>query len=292
LDRKEISFDIGDRKIFIHTQHTQTIKICTTANSRGEYKKYYRISPGNVINNENFDSLKNSDSLTDLEDIIIKNFKGKREKTREYKPTIIKPSYNPSGDTELERIKQEVEKAIDLFIDEFIKTPYLHRVEHSIHTQLFHIMMGNSYLSQQVVLGDGKTKTSLVHKEWPWPIKDKIRRATFDFAVLTQDYLDKDCRSIKEFHKGASCPPIIIEIGLDYGYGHLKKDNDKLIKFLNQGYIGYLIHLERKGNKKSNIENVITKPTQPTKGGIIKTAYALITDKINRCKHINDVSIV
>lgn len=86
--------------------------------------------------------------------------------------------------------------------------------------------------------------------------------------------------------------PIIIEIGLDYGYEHLKKDNDKLIKFLKQGYNGYLIHLERKGNKKSDIENIITKPTQPTNGGIIKTACALITDKIKRYKHINDVSIV
>lgn len=108
------------------------------------------ISPSNIVN---------------LEDIIIENFKGKREKNREYKQTIITPKYNPSEDTDLESIKLKVEEAIDLFIDEFIDIPYLHRVEHSIHTQLFHIMMGIPDLSQQIFLGDDKTKTLLVHKE-------------------------------------------------------------------------------------------------------------------------------
>jgi hypothetical protein len=292
LKRKSFSEEIEGRKIIIHTQQTQTIKICTSANSPKEYEKYYRIPANSILDDEILKDKINNEvkTLKELEDFIKNSLNGNREPKREKsRSTMSLPShYNIDEDLDFTKIKNAVEDSINEFIDEFIQFPYLHRVEHSIHTQLFHIMMKNPCLSQQVFMGDKKTKTLLVHKEWPWPLTNNTKRGTFDFAVLTPDYLDKDCPNIHKFCDGHFCPPIIIEIGLNYGYSHLVKDKDKITKYLKQGGSGYLIHLERERSKNADTEKIIE--NVGIKG--IKTAYALIVDKKIWYKHINDPSII
>jgi hypothetical protein len=292
LIRKSFSEEIEGRKIIIHTQRTQTIKICTSANSPKEYEKYYRIPANSILDDKILkDKINNKvKTLKELDDFIKNKLNGNREPKREQsRSTMISTSnYSINHDSELRKIKNAVENSINKFIDEFIQFPYLHRVEHSIHTQLFYVMMKNPYLSQQVFMGDGKTKTSLVHKEWPWPLTNNAKRGTFDFAVLTPEYLKKDCPNIHKFCDGHFCPPIIIEIGLNYGYSHLIKDKDKISKYLKQGGSGYLIHLERERSENADTEKIIENVN--IKG--IKTAYALIVDKKIRYKYVNAPSII
>jgi hypothetical protein len=189
-------------------------------------------------------------------------------------------------------IESEVERALDSFIDEFIRFPYLHRAEHSIHAQLFHIMMkspGN--LSKHFIMGSGET-TQLIHKEWPWPDKgSKPKRATFDFAILTPEYIKNGCKSLEDFCEGHTCPPIIIEIGLDYDIKHLKKDNKKLEGFLKSGhqFKGYLIHLTRNRKEEDpQVESLIN--NIPSTNTNIKTVYAFVNRKNKkiRYKKVND----
>ena len=292
MAREIFSHEIESRKIFVHTQKTQTIKICLIDNLQGRYEKYYRVDSNSIIDEA---VLNNFDNLNDLENYIINNLNGRRESKKEYtseKPIIS--TYNPIHDSDLIKIKEEVDDAIDTFIDEFIDFPYLHRAEHSIHTQLFHIMMNTKYnfLSKKFPMANGKTETLLVHKEWPWPIINNSRRTTFDFAVLTPDYLKNECATISKFKKGHSCPPIIIEIGMDYGFAHLKKDKGKLDLFVNHNYYGYLIHLYRRGRRKDDVEDFIKDTSSSNNGGTIEIAYVLVTDKITRYKKIKDKSII
>jgi hypothetical protein len=292
LAKKPVVLEIEGRKIFIHSQQTQTIKVCTKNNTQGEYEKYYRIPTVLSDKDINTQVSKGISTLKDLDFFCENTLSGKREQKNEFKQNNFKSGYDPKHDTGLLGIINAVENSIDVFIDEFIKLPYLHRKEHSIHMQLFYIMMKNPLLYKSYIMGDNKTKTLLVHKEWPWPkdTKRKGKRATFDFAVLTPEYLQRACTTIKDFSKGYSCPPIIIEIGLDYGLKHLQDDNKKLSDDLKSGFNGYLIHLERRGNTKSDIEKIIENPVQPSKGGVIKAAYALVINQ-KRYKHINDKSI-
>jgi hypothetical protein len=34
---------VAGRRVYVNTQRTQTVKICTPQNIRGQYEKYYRI---------------------------------------------------------------------------------------------------------------------------------------------------------------------------------------------------------------------------------------------------------
>ena len=289
MKRTFFSEMLEGRRIIIHTQRTQTIKICTAANSPREYERYYRIPASSALDDERLKSeIKRLKTLAELYGFIEKSLNGRREPEREQSASSLRSNYMPERDSELETIKNAVEGAIDALILEFTRFPYLHRVEHSIHAQLFYIMMRNPCLSRHVFMGDDKTKTLLVHKEWPWPYMDSIeKRGNFDFAVLTPEYLRKDCPNIDLFRKSYFCPPIIIEIGLDYGYRHLHEDHKKLSRYLKQGSFGYLIHLERERTKNAQTEKLI----ETAGAGGIKTAYALIVDGKIRYKAVNDPGI-
>ena len=45
--------------------------------------------------------------------------------------------YCPDDDPWLPEARVLVEQAIDRLIQEFVETPYLHRVEHALHARLF-----------------------------------------------------------------------------------------------------------------------------------------------------------
>ena len=62
--------------------------------------------------------------------------------------------YRPDKDDWLPLATELVERSINQLIQEFRNSPYLHRVEHSIHCQLFHIMMSHEQLAQRVLLGN------------------------------------------------------------------------------------------------------------------------------------------
>jgi len=180
-----------------------------------------------------------------------------------------------------------VEKSIDRLLDEFIAEPYLHRVEHSLHAQLFNIMKQESILSGKYALADGQM-TQLIHKEWPETIprpENGNRRGNFDLAVL--DPADIERSSVDEFRDGRITPPIVIEIGLDY----YEKDNQHLsddrAKMQNSRIANrYLIHFVREG-ADAEAEKVVH---QVVRDKDSKIAYAAVSGISNsaRYKRLNE----
>jgi len=309
---------VADRLVFVNTQRTQTVKICTPQNTRGVYEKYYRIEPPYVLPQQQMEStVSQFDSIADLEQWLINDRKAYREPDNEVRPTVkqligdtsasgindvqgpevreavaevlelLNPDrYSPDEDPWLPQAANLVEESIDHLVKEFLDFPYLHRVEHSIHAQLFHILISHKELAQRVVLGDGFAETQLIHKEWPESVaRESNRRGNFDLAVLSPQLI-KACPSISAFRSGHLDAPIVIEMGLDYDAEHLARDAQKLIN--SKPKHGYLIHLVRELPRERSAEKILL--------GIetrfaIKTAYAWTAIGQSAFKLINDRSI-
>ena len=199
---------------------------------------------------------------------------------------ITTAPYLPDTDPWLPRATTLVEESLDYLLDEFIRLPYLHRVEHSLHTQLFYNLMQHFELSQRVSIGNNLGTTQLIHKEWPETIcRGENRRGNFDLVVLPPLLL-QSCSSIRAFRDGRLDSPIVIEIGLDYSAAHLASDAAKLIN--SKPKHGYLVHFVRERPKDPAAEDVIL-GIQAKYG--IKTIYAWIAGGKMSIKRVNDSSI-
>lgn len=144
---------------------------------------------------------------------------------------------------EKEKIIEKVELSINQLVDEFVANPYLHRVEHSLHAHLYHIMKQHLELSQIVEMKNGY-KTQLIHKEYPETNASKApRRGSFDMAILNPKDIS-DCDNLDKFKKGHIEPFIVIEMGLNYPEGYQRKHFSKDIKKMQQSKVqhGYIIH--------------------------------------------------
>jgi hypothetical protein len=136
--------------------------------------------------------------------------------------------------------RRVTEAAIDQLVKEFVRYPYLHRCEHSIHCRLYELMVANKQLAEKLVFSHWVTQP--VHKEWPEFIpRPGHRRGAFDLVVLAPDSVA--AASLSDFQDGRIRPSLVIEMGLDYKYEHLSNDEQKL---RNSGIAdSYLIHLAR-----------------------------------------------
>ena len=156
-----------------------------------------------------------------------------------------------------------VEDSLNKLVDEFLRAPYLHRVEHSVHARLFGILAANPHLNRELPLKNGITQP--IHKEWPETVPSpNTRRGNFDLAILSPGLLAR--HSVEAFRRGNIPAPIVIELGLDYGAAHLGQDADKLIQ--SQVQHGYLVHFTR----RSATENETRLVLNP--GGTTKVAFA------------------
>jgi len=179
--------------------------------------------------------------------------------------------------------KLAVEQAIDQLVLEFMEFPYLHRVEHSIHCELFRILSNRKIFSRTYPMG--RWVSQPVHKEWPeyLPRPEKgNRRGNFDLCVLSPESL-RTC-SFEEFRAGRIRPSIVIEIGLDYDLSHLRADAEKL---KNSGIsASYLVHLVRQdvGDDFDAVEEFLLQVEA-------KAAYARLTSSHAFYKLINDDEI-
>jgi hypothetical protein len=80
---------LGDRrgKVYVDTQKTQTVKICTDSNMQGTYEKYYRIRPPYVLNRREIERrISEFASLPELEGWLIDDRKATRERENEARP--------------------------------------------------------------------------------------------------------------------------------------------------------------------------------------------------------------
>jgi hypothetical protein len=76
---------VDGRRVYVNTQKTQTVKVCTSRNVRTEYEKFYRIQPPLVLDQRKMEQ-KVSDftSLADLEQWLVNDRKAQREPEHEF----------------------------------------------------------------------------------------------------------------------------------------------------------------------------------------------------------------
>jgi len=140
-------------------------------------------------------------------------------------------------------VRDILETAIDSLVDNFSREPYIHRCEHSIHCELYTMLVVHRVLQGVYPLqGVDHRKTTLIHKEWPETIarpEKKGRRGNFDLVILNPEDIPR--HTVKHFTAGRIRPVFVVEMGLNYKIDHLKNDN---VKLANSGCgDGYLVHL-------------------------------------------------
>lgn len=198
--------------------------------------------------------------------------------------------YLPEGDPWLPRAQAIVEQSLNALLDEFLATPYLHRVEHSIHAELFRMLVAHDELGQRVPIGGSGEVTRLVHKEWPESVgRSGRRRGNFDLAVLTPNQL-RGCESVDAFRQGLLQAPIVIEVGLDYPASHLASDALKLIN--SRPAHGYLVHFSRQTPRDDGPEGVERIAAELEAKTGIKVLYASIDGPSRVFKRINEREII
>ena len=181
-----------------------------------------------------------------------------------------------------------VETAITKLVDQFLKHPFTHRVEHSLHVQLYQLLSESHQLSGMHPIGNTGFKTQLIHKEWPEtkPRPGKNGRGSFDLAILSPHQL-ANVQNIEQFIHGRIAAPIVVELGLGYQDVHLGGDVGKLLASKIQH--PYLVHFSRlRSNKRSATEAMIAELRLP-----IKIAYVHhdIEGKKVFCKHLDSLVI-
>lgn len=138
-----------------------------------------------------------------------------------------------------------VETVLDEVVTVFLARPYLHRVGHSLHVELYLRLKEQADLRGEFQLRTGEM-TQLVHKEWPETRPDLSpgasgKRGAFDMVVMSPEGLA--AASLEQFRQGRIAAPIVIEVGLDYGKKHLEDDGMKM--FDSGVRVPYLLHLSR-----------------------------------------------
>lgn len=203
-----------------------------------------------------------------------------------------RPPAHASGeaaDSWLVEVVPAVERSIGDLFDNFIHHPFTHRREHSLHVDLYQSLRSQPLLSRRYEIGVTGFTTRLVHKEWPSTQrfslsgKQKPKRQSYDIGVLSPQSLRSI--SVNQFTDGVPPAMIAIELGLDYSFGHLKGDIEKLKR--NAVRHAYVVHFSRIRTRLSRqIEELIRETSETTK---IKTAFAhLDVDKgVYICKTLD-----
>lgn len=293
-----IVFSCG-RKIKVKNgRKTQTVNIYTNDMIHGQYDYIIRVSGvnnfvnGREIENRNFKEI--NDLLGYLREyhygVVEKSPQNKSfENYNDYKTGNIRiPNHTEFGkDSWIKEVIPESERIINNFLKKFMDFPYLHRVEHSIHCDLYNMLISNDVFNKKIKIADQTIQ--ILHKEWPEyiPRENKNnRRGNFDMAILAPESIKN--KSINDFIYGRIEAPIVIEMGLNYGTEHLTEDFKK-IKNSNV-YRGYLLHLVRKEVIDDNsIEPLLVKIEEQYKN--IKVGYVRHTTNGVRFKLIDDKEI-
>lgn len=182
-----------------------------------------------------------------------------------------------------------VEQSVEDLLQSFLRQPFAHRVEHSLHVDLYHSIRTAALLAQDVRIGDSEFSTRLVHKEWPSSEPFSVRgvrerRQSYDIAVL--DPRDVARGTLSDLIEGRFRSPIALELGLDYSLDHLQGDLDKLQH--NSVMHPYVVHFSRRRTRHATaVEESILG------AGHARTAFAHLDleSREFRWKGLNDRAI-
>jgi hypothetical protein len=286
-----MALSICGRNVFCRRgTKTQTVNICTEENVRNSYDYIVRLQQPFIIEDElkkhNFESI----------DAFVHYLVEERHGCIERMPDSKKGQQDGEkaentkdyGSSRIEEAITIVEQSINQLVQDFIQFPYLHRVEHSLHCELFRLLSNQRLFMTKLPI-DGWLSQP-IHKEWPeWmprPEKGNIR-GNFDFAIILPE--DFNTCLLKDYRNGRIKPPIVIEIGLDYGIDHLKGDANKIINSnIIQGYLVHLLRDEKVSDLESLEDFLLTAERDHSS---LKTAYAGVTKALVAYKLIGDTII-
>jgi len=185
-----------------------------------------------------------------------------------------------------------VEQCINRLVDAFVSAPYLHRVEHSLHCELFRELLSMPGIDSTHEV-EGQLYRTL-QKEWPETVprpEKSGRRGGFDLVILGPRCSDASTLGLAEYCDGLLKPAFAIELGLDYGLGHLRQDATKLE---NSGIQhGYLVHFARDtGTRQAGVENFVESLIAQEADGGLRVAYAFYGGGMFRTRKLGQPSIV
>jgi hypothetical protein len=278
------SFWLNGRRVIVRTgTKSQTVNVCTRRNAPGEYEVVYRLPILSAIAASDVPEMADLRAfgtwLVETRNALLEGPSGQ--------PVVSGAAIGVSAVDEawLRVAVEKVEQAVDLLVDDFAEHPYRHRVEHSLHLQLYRALAGHRRLDVLAPVGTSSLRAGLIHKEWPetLPGSDADRRGLFDLAVLAPSQLAQ--ASIEQFRQGRIHAPIVVEVGLDYGRAHLEQDLEKLTN--SEVPHAYVVHFSRLP-APGEVEDLLT-AAYPN----IRTAYAHVPPAGGRAvKHLTDTGII
>ena len=251
---------MAGRTVTVRTgRKSQTVNICTPRQVVGDYEAIYRLPVQSAI--EDPGEIAEVATLAEFYTwLTARNGVPEGSTAAHGKTGGLFPLVSaPINDAWVSGAVPLVEDAIGSLVDRFVSVPYLHRVEHSFHAELISELRRHDKLRACVEIGASGLTTQLIHKEWPETVvrggrgKTVERRGLFDIVVLAPVQFDEV--TLEQFLQGRIEPPIVIEVGLDYGLKHLEGDIDKLVT--SDVPHPYLIHLSRIGSRVEAVEDRI-----------------------------------
>ncbi len=243
MERYTTRLQDGRQVVLVRGTKTQTVNVCTPAARAGAYEHVYRLPIAEDVEPKDLAELADAAALHDW----VASHRGVEEQQRDgRRGRPVLPLVDVEADPGwLAAATTAVETVLDDAVMEFLARPYQHRVEHSLHAELYLRMKDQAALRGEFPLRTGEM-TQLVHKEWPETRPDLSpgasgRRGAFDLAVVSPEGLA--AASLERFRQGRIAAPIVIEVGLDYGQKHLEDDGKKMLK--SGVRAAYLLHLSR-----------------------------------------------
>ncbi len=171
---------IQDRDIYVgNGPKSQTVKICDFRNNRGEYENYFRIRPprtnleAELKTKETLEAAKKWLKVELLAiDEIAKSPVAAGDGEDPPADAVVVSGERPDGDW-FREAKRAVEKVIERMVKEFTGSPYMHRVEHCLHTSLVQQLRAEEVFKGTLEIGDGEK-----NGVGPQGVADKAERKT------------------------------------------------------------------------------------------------------------------
>jgi hypothetical protein len=294
---------IDGRLVYVRTgPDSQTINVCDDSNIHGRYERRFRLRPVNEqYRQEQMVAEINrrgsaGDTIEQLAQWLVDNLGAVCELGPGAPIAADGVGDEPADIPEHLAANQPqpwfthavwaVERAINDLVDEFTKFPYMHRVEHCLHTRLVQLLRHQWPIGGTFALGNTGAQTQLVHKEWPatraFPGR---RRGSFDVAILSPQVVS-DCQDLQAFSQGLLPASIAIEVGLNYGVGHLSDDEAKLAHCRVPA--AYLLHFVRSRSLNQREREVLYATPKLPSGHVIKKACAVAFGANRWTKHVED----
>lgn len=282
-------FRVGGRLVKVVTgSKSQTVNICTERNREGVYAHIVRLYPPHFVEEATLAGHRFR-SPEDLVRFLCERHNGVVEVAPATRPVAATAAPHAvtrrfDDDPWVCEALPRIDACVNAFVEGFVRYPFLHRVEHSQHCELYALLTGDEVLGA-TTRGRGFV-TRLVHKEWPeWRVRDeKGRRGNSDLVVLSPATV-RSC-TVQEFLDGRIEPPVVIEVGLNYPTTHLLADFRKLCA--SGVHRGYLVHLVNRDYEDDYHGLERRLPEIERSHPNIRTAYARVVGPQPKYKLVGD----